>query len=81
MAVYCKLCGEEFNNLRDLTNNTCRNHPNGSFNGRHQVYEGSNMNPFCCKLCGEEFNNLRDLINNTCRNHPNGSYNGKHEPL
>lgn len=36
MAVYCKLCGQEFNNLRDLTNDTCRNHPNGSYNGKHE---------------------------------------------
>ena len=81
MSVYCKLCGEEFSNLRDLVNNSCRNHPNGAWNGNHQIYEGSHTNPFCCKFCGEEFSSLHDLVNNTCRNHPNGGYNRKHEPL
>lgn len=81
MSVYCKLCGEEFSNLRDLVNNSCRNHPNGAWNGNHQAFEGSNTEYFYCKLCGEEFSSLHDLVNNTCRNHPNGGYNGKHEPL
>ena len=32
----CKFCGEEFSSLHDLVNNTCRNHPNGGYNGKHE---------------------------------------------
>ncbi|MDE7033837.1 MAG: hypothetical protein K2O68_02485, partial [Mucispirillum sp.] len=74
-------CGEEFSSLRDLLNSNCYKHPNGSYSGSHQAYEGNKNNPFCCKYCGEEFRTLKDLLNSNCYKHPNGSYSGSHEPL
>ena len=81
MSVYCKLCGEEFSSLRDLLNSNCYKHPNGTYSGSHQAYEGNKTNTFCCKYCGEEFRTLKDLINSNCYKHPNGTYSGSHEPL
>ncbi len=34
---YCEYCGDKFSSIQSLTNNTCRNHPDGSFKGKHAV--------------------------------------------
>lgn len=69
---YCKCCGRDFNNVRDLTSNSCFNSPTK----KHQLFEGDASDKCYCKCCGREFNNLRDLTSNSCFN----SSTGKHQP-
>ena len=69
MAYYCKKCGEEFSDLRDLLNCWCHD------GEHHKPYEGHETGPFHCGKCGEEFSDLRDLLNCWCHD---GEH---HEPL
>ena len=69
---YCKCCGREFDNVRDLTSNSCFNSPTK----KHQLFEGVVSNKYFCKDCGREFSNLRDLTSNSCFNSPTK----KHQP-
>jgi len=75
---FCKYCGMEYGNVRDLTNNQCQNHPLGKRGFRHELYEGGVKQQYTCKNCGMTFRSLRDLTRNLCRR--NSSGNKCHEP-
>lgn len=77
---YCEYCGEEFNSVQSLTNNTCKFHPDGFHKGKHKLYEGAEKAKYTCKYCGEQFISIRSLTNTTCKNHPGGFHKGKHAP-
>jgi DNA-directed RNA polymerase subunit RPC12/RpoP len=77
---YCRNCGMEFSSVNALTAATCRNHPNGSHKGKHELYEGCEKSKYTCKYCGLQASSLRALTAATCRFHPNGSHKGKHIP-
>jgi hypothetical protein len=75
---FCKHCGMEYSNVRDLTINQCPNHPAGQ-GRRHELYEGSVKSQYTCKYCGASYRSLRDLTCNLCQRHPAGR-NHRHEP-
>jgi hypothetical protein len=69
---FCKWCGMEFSNVRDLTINQCTSHPAGAHGHRHELYEGGEKPQYTCKYCGASFRTLRDLCVNQCNSHPAG---------
>ncbi len=79
--VYCKYCGEGFNNVKDMTSpgRKCTK----SKTNRHVLYEGTFGTKYYCIWCGREFHSLKHMaseyrINNgVCRYSPN---NKNHEP-
>lgn len=77
---FCEYCGQEYNSVFQLTNATCRNHPNGPYKGKHKLYEGGEKSMYTCKYCGQQYRSLFQLTGATCRNHPDGPYKGKHSP-
>ena len=46
---YCKYCGQKFPTISSLTSGKCIKHPDGAYEGRHALYEGSEnvLVPFC----------------------------------
>jgi protein-arginine kinase activator protein McsA len=76
---YCKYCGMEYSNVRDLTANQCPNHPLGKRGYKHELYEGSVKAQYTCKYCGMIYKDLLNLTRNICQRHPGGK--GRcHEP-
>lgn len=77
---YCEYCGRSFSSVSDLTANWCARHPNGTNQGKHKLYEGSEKSKYTCKYCGREFSSISELVANWCARHPNGTNQGKHAP-
>jgi len=77
---FCQYCGQEYNSVFQLTCGKCKNHPNGSYEGNHILYEGDEKRSYTCKYCGQQYRTIFQMTCNKCRNHPNGSYEGKHVP-
>jgi len=77
-VFFCKYCGMEYPDVRNLVNNQCRNHPLGKHGYRHELYEGSVKQQYTCKNCGMIFRSMRDLTRNLCRKNLSG--NKCHEP-
>lgn len=77
---YCEYCGTKSSNVSTLTGGSCSRHPNGSFKGKHKLYEGSEKSQYTCKYCGTKSSNLSTLTGGSCARHPEGSFKGKHSP-
>jgi DNA-directed RNA polymerase subunit RPC12/RpoP len=78
--IYCEYCGDRFSSVSSLTASDCRRHPNGTYKGKHKLYEGTEKSKYTCKYCGDQFNSISSLTASDCRRHPNGTYKGKHAP-
>ncbi len=77
---FCKNCGMKFSGIKALAASTCRNHPKGSHQGNHKLYEGSEKSRYTCKYCGMQAGSIAALTASTCRHHPDGNHQGKHKP-
>lgn len=77
---YCENCGAKNSSVAGLTSGNCKNHPNGTFKGKHQLYEGIEKSQYTCKLCGTKNSSIAGLTSGNCKNHPNGTFKGKHQP-
>ena len=77
---YCEYCGTKYSSVSSLTSGSCMRHPNGSHNGKHKLYEGSEKSQYVCKHCGTKYSSLSSLTSGSCMRHPNGSHKGKHAP-
>lgn len=77
---YCKYCGQKFPTISSLTSGRCIKHPDGSYEGRHALYEGSEKSQYACKYCGQKFSTISSLTSGKCIKHPDGSYKGRHSP-
>lgn len=77
---YCEYCGHRFVNVRQLVSATCCHHPDGSNNGCHKLYEGSEKTKYTCKYCGRTFSSIMQMVGATCAYHPKGSNKGGHAP-
>ena len=81
MANYfCEYCGQKFSSVQQLTTGNCAKHPNGTFKGKHKLYEGGEKSQYICKYCGSKFTTLQQLTTGNCAKHPNGTFKGKHSP-
>jgi hypothetical protein len=81
MANYqCRYCGTKASSVSSLTASSCNRHPNGSYKGKHVLYEGSEKSQYTCKYCGSKASTISSLTASSCNRHPDGSYKGKHEP-
>lgn len=69
---YCKCCGADFKNIKDLTFNSCFKNSTK----KHELFEGEVENKYYCKDCGQDFKNLKDLTFNSCFKSPTK----KHRP-
>ena len=69
MKYYCKKCGQEFSEIRDMVFCTCSN------GGKHEPYMGHESGPYHCRKCGQQYSEIRDMVFCTC------PFGGKHEPL
>ena len=76
---FCKYCGMEYSDVRNLTANQCPNHPAGKNGLRHELYEGGEKPQYTCKYCGISYRTLLDLTRNLCQRHP-GGWGRCHEP-
>jgi hypothetical protein len=76
----CEYCGEQKATIKILTSNNCGKHPNGTYKGKHKLYEGSEKSKYDCKYCGEQKATIKILTSNKCGKHPNGFYKGNHSP-
>lgn len=72
--VYCKLCGKEFKNIKDLSSNSCKKHPQGTYSGKHILYEGSAKTQYECVYCGKAAKTIAELTSNKCKHNPNKGY-------
>ena len=77
---YCEYCGQKYTSVQSLTANKCMRHPNGSFKGKHKLYEGNEKSQYVCKYCGQKYSSLSSLTANKCLRHPSGNFQGKHSP-
>lgn len=77
---YCEHCGVKASSVSNLTSGSCSRHPNGSFKGKHKLYEGSEKSQYVCKYCGTKASSLSGLTSGSCARHPEGSFKGKHSP-
>jgi len=77
-VFYCKYCGMEYPDVRNLTHNQCPNHPLGKHGHNHELYEGGVKQQYTCKHCGMTNSSLRNLVRNYCHRNPSG--NKCHEP-
>ena len=77
---YCEYCGSKYSSVASLTASSCSRHPDGSYKGKHKLYEGSEKSQYTCKYCGQNYSNIASLTSNNCARHPDGSYKGKHSP-
>ena len=77
---YCKYCGYRTSDVRTLTLYNCPRHPNGSWKGKHALYEGDEKAVYTCKYCGKTFSSILTLSLWNCPRHPNGVWKGKHSP-
>ncbi len=79
-AFYCKYCGHKAASVASLTASVCTRHPNGSYKGRHALYEGSEKPEYTCKYCGRKATSIASLTASVCMRHPDGPGKGKHAP-
>lgn len=77
---YCEYCGQKFSSASSLTAGNCMRHPNGTYKGRHKLYEGSEKSKYTCKYCGQTFNSISSMTAGNCMRHPNGTCKGRHAP-
>ncbi|MBS1641070.1 MAG: hypothetical protein JST94_05870 [Bacteroidetes bacterium] len=77
---YCKYCGAHASSISSLTGSYCPRHPDGSNQGKHELYEGSEKSQYSCKHCGAHASSIWSLTGSYCPRHPNGNNQGKHEP-
>jgi nitrate reductase cytochrome c-type subunit len=77
---YCKWCGIEYDDIRNLVTNNCQNNPDKSRPHKHELYEGSEKSQYFCKYCGMGYRDLRNLTRNHCQKHPPGHPGHNHEP-
>jgi len=70
---YCKYCGMQYDDVRNLVNNQCQNHPLGKHGHRHELYEGGVKQQYTCKYCGRVFRSMLDLTRNFCQKNPSGN--------
>ena len=77
---YCEYCGTKYSSVSTLASASCMRHPNGSYKGKHKLYEGSEKSQYTCKHCGTKYANLSTLTSGSCMRHPNGAHKGKHAP-
>lgn len=78
---YCKYCGARYNSISSLTSGNCPRHPNGSYKGRHAVYQGdSDQKKYFCEYCGAQYNSISSMTSGNCPRHPDGTYKGRHSP-
>ena len=77
---YCEYCGSKYSSVASLTASSCGRHPDGSYKGKHKLYEGSEKSQYTCKYCGQNYPNIASLTASSCARHPNGNYKGKHAP-
>ncbi len=77
---YCKYCGQKFSSVNSLTSHNCPRHPNGTFKGNHELYEGSEKSKYTCKYCGQIFSSISSMTDHNCPRHPDGTFKGKHSP-
>ncbi|WP_432632841.1 hypothetical protein [Brachyspira sp.] len=77
---YCEYCGSKYSSVASLTASSCARHPDGSYKGKHKLYEGSEKSQYTCKYCGQNYSNLASLTASSCARHPSGNYKGKHAP-
>ena len=73
----CEYCGKEFDNIQDMAINSCKKHPNGTYEGSHKLYEGNSKSIYECKYCGKTAKSIFDLVSSKCKHSPN---NGYHRP-
>lgn len=77
---YCEYCGSKASSVASLTGSSCARHPNGSYKGKHKLYEGTEKSQYVCKYCGSKASSLASLTGSSCARHPEGAYKGKHSP-
>ena len=77
---YCEYCGSKYSSVASLTASSCSRHPDGSYKGKHKLYEGSEKSQYFCKYCGKKFSSLQPLTASSCPKHPDGFCKGKHAP-
>ena len=77
---YCEYCGQKYSSVSSLTANSCPKHPDGSYKGKHKLYEGGEKSQYTCKYCGQNYPSIQALTSVSCARHPSGSYKGKHAP-
>ena len=77
---YCEYCGSRYPNVASLTATSCPKHPDGSYKGKHKLYEGDEKSQYTCKYCGQNYPSIQALTSVSCARHPSGSYKGKHAP-
>lgn len=77
---FCEYCGQKFSSVKTMVINNCPRHPDGSFKGRHKLYEGREKTQYVCKYCGQKFTSIQSLTTNKCLKHPDGSMKGRHSP-
>ncbi len=77
---FCKYCGQSFSSISSLTANKCGRHPDGTFAGRHALYQGDEKPRYSCEFCGYSSSSISSLTANKCPRHPDGHYAGRHSP-
>ncbi|MCX6251779.1 MAG: hypothetical protein NTX61_13635 [Bacteroidetes bacterium] len=77
---YCEYCGTTASSVSSLTSGNCQRHPNGSFKGKHSLYQGSEKAKYTCKYCGSNASSISSLTGQNCQRHPDGSFKGHHSP-
>lgn len=68
---YCKWCGQDFMSVSALSQNWCRNRPEGG-NVHHELYEGTEKSRYTCKYCGVQYSSLHSLTHTICKLNPKG---------
>jgi DNA-directed RNA polymerase subunit RPC12/RpoP len=77
---YCEYCGQKYTSVSALTSNRCYRHPDGTYKGKHKLYEGSEKKKYTCKHCGQTAATISALTSSRCPRHPKGNYKGQHAP-
>ena len=77
---YCKRCGRKASSIRNLVAQSCQRHPDGSYKGKCELYEGEEKDEYTCKRCGRRARTIANLTAQSCQRHPDGSYKGKCTP-
>lgn len=77
---FCRFCGTNASSIASLTNGKCMRHPEGSFSGRHELYEDAEKSTYHCKYCGTSARTIAALTTGRCIKHPDGSAKGHHQP-
>ena len=80
IKFYCEYCGQDFLSISSLSGGLCPLHPDGSCQGRHKLYEGTEKTYYFCKYCGLKTTSIKSLTGGSCPRHPKGSCKGRHQP-